>query len=202
MQLGGPLGHLHLELVPGCAKLFLCLSPLVDQAGILKGRRGLIRSKREQHLFDRGRKIAAFACGSDQPAVAVDTNWEGNRAARLGVVADVGNDRLPWELNPRGGVIFKPFRKPLPCAAACDVDCSSAIGIAQTHEGKVELQQRDEGVGESGCHARGFPPGPRSRDRRQRDEIPQRRLQAEELSVGVDVHLVPDAGTDGRLLLP
>ena len=83
MQLGCPLDHLHLEPVPGCAKLFLCPSPLLDQARILKGRRGLIRSQREQRLFDRGRKVAAFACGGDQSAVAGDPNWEGNRAERF-----------------------------------------------------------------------------------------------------------------------
>ena len=104
-----------------------------------------------------------------------------------------------------GFAFFTPAFVPgnrLAIYGARDVDRSSAIGIAQTHEGKVELQQRDQGVGESGCHGRRVPAGPYSRDRRKRDEIPQRGLQAEELGVGIDVHLVRNAGAGMRLLLP
>ena len=60
----------------------------------------------------------------------------------------------------------------------------------------------DQGVGEPGCHGGRVPAGPYSRDRRKRDQIPQRGLQAEELGVGIDVHLVRNAGASMRLLLP
>ena len=125
----------------------------------------MIRGKRQQQPFDRRREVAARAGSGKQPVVAVDADRHGNAAARFGFVADIGNDRSTGERNARG-VIFKPFRKPLPGTAARELDCFIPVRIAQTHEGEVDLQQRDQRVGESGCHGRGFPADPHSRDRR------------------------------------
>jgi hypothetical protein len=36
LDLGGPLGHLHLELVAGLAERFFCPLPLVDEADALE----------------------------------------------------------------------------------------------------------------------------------------------------------------------
>jgi hypothetical protein len=44
MQLGGPLGHLHLEQVVRLAELVFCPFPLVDEACALECSSGVIRS--------------------------------------------------------------------------------------------------------------------------------------------------------------
>jgi hypothetical protein len=119
----------------------------------------------QQQLVRRSWKIAALACGSDHPRLTVDTYADGNAATRLRAATDVAKDLLSWELSARGAVNFEPFRKSLPRVAASDLDCFSAIRVAQAHERKVELQQFGELVGKPSRHGKRIPPGPDGRDR-------------------------------------
>jgi len=45
LQLGGPLGHLHLERVASLAELFFCPFPLVDEACALERSGSVVRSE-------------------------------------------------------------------------------------------------------------------------------------------------------------
>jgi hypothetical protein len=196
-QFGCPLDHLHLELVSGMAKLFLGPPALLDETRVLECRRGLIRRKGQQQLIRRGWELAvSTGCGDHTPLTA-DTYADGNPAARLCAVADVGNDLSAGGRRARGAMTFQPFRKPRPRLPARDLDRSSAIGIAQAHERKVELQQVDQLVGKTGCDGRRFPPGPDRRDRGKRHEIPKHRSQAEDLGIGIDVHFLRHAAYAG-----
>jgi hypothetical protein len=145
----------------------------------------VIRGQGQQQLVDRRREVAAHPRGGDEAAVAFDTDGDGNTATRLRVVTDVGNDRPMGELG-RGALTFQPVRKPLPRIAARDVDCS-AVWTAQPHEGKVELQQRYECIGEPGGQGSRTFPRPRHRDREQGGQIPQRRLQAKGAGLAIDL---------------
>ena len=153
----------------------------------MEGRRGVIRGQGQQQLVDRRRKVAARSRSGDEAAVAIDTDGDGNTATRLRGVTNVGHDR-PMGESRRSALTFQPVWKPLPRIAARDVDCS-AVWTAQPHEGKVELQQRYECIGEPGCHGRRAFPVPRRRDREQADQVPQRRLQAEGVGVAIDLQL-------------
>src|SRR3954466_8324296 len=103
-QFGCALGHLHLELVSSFAKLFFRPCALLDESCALKCRGGLIRGKRQQQLVRRRRKVAAFGGGSDPPRLATEADWDGNAAAGLRLVADVGNELLTGKPSTRGEV--------------------------------------------------------------------------------------------------
>ena len=90
-QFGCPLGHLHLELVSGLAKLFFRPPPLMDQAGVRKCCRGVIRSEGKQQLVNLGGKVGTFGDRSNHTALGIDTDGNDNTAAWLDAAADVGN---------------------------------------------------------------------------------------------------------------
>ena len=78
-------------------------------------------------------------------------------ARREDVLAGVGDDgALVAAPSIRGELTLQPFWKPPPRGPAGDVDRFSAPGVAQAHEGKVELQQSDQRVDEPRRH--GFGP--------------------------------------------
>ena len=202
MQLGGPLGHLDLERVASLAELVFCPFPLVDEARALERGGGVICSEGQQQLVHRRGKVAAFGGGGNHTSLAVDADRDGEAGSPRRVVADVGNDLLAREWIARGEAAFKPFRKARPRAPPRHLDRSATTGVAQAHEGKIELQQADQCVGEPGRHRRRLASDPHGRDRRQRHEVPQHRLQAGDLGVGIDVHSDRRAAADVRLLLP
>ncbi len=90
-QLGGPLGHVHLQLVPGLAELFFGPHPLVDEGRALECRRSVIRGQAEQKLVDL-RGEAERDHRPRPPALAIDTDGDDDTAIWLDAAADVGND--------------------------------------------------------------------------------------------------------------
>ena len=89
-QLGGPLGHLHLQLVPGLAELFFGPHPLVDEGRALKCRRSVIGGQAQQKLVSLRGKADAIT-GRGHHALAIDTDGDDNTAIWLDAAADVGN---------------------------------------------------------------------------------------------------------------
>ena len=82
-QFGCPLGHLHLELVSGFAKLFFGSRALVDEACALKCCRSVIRGKAKQQLVNLRGKVDAITGRSNHTALGIDTDGNDNTAARL-----------------------------------------------------------------------------------------------------------------------
>ena len=83
-QFGGPLGHRHLEFVPGDTELLICPSPFVDEACVLEVGRCLIPQQSESRSRSScSRKVASCAGGGDQPAVAMEANQDDDAAALL-----------------------------------------------------------------------------------------------------------------------
>ena len=91
-QLGCPLGHLGLKHVPGPAKLLFCPRALVDQGGVLKGRRGVIRGQSEHELVGLGGKADATTGRGNDTALGIDADGNGDTAACPATTVDVGND--------------------------------------------------------------------------------------------------------------
>ena len=91
-QLGRPLIHLRLKLVPGLAKLLFGPRALVDEARALKCCRSMVRSKAKQQLVNLRRKVEATTGRRDHAALGIDTDRNDNTATRLDAAADVGND--------------------------------------------------------------------------------------------------------------
>ena len=140
-------------------------------------------------------EIAAFGGGGDDAAFATAADRDGNAAARSRPVANVGNQLFACEASIRAELTLKPFWKPPPRGPSGDVDRFSATGVAQAHEGKVELQQSDQCVDEPRRHGLGPWLGrgggalhPHGRDGFERNEIPQQRAQTKNLGVGIDLH--------------
>jgi hypothetical protein len=111
----------------------------VDEARALKCCRGVIRSDRQQQLIHRRGKVAAFGGGCNHTSLAVYADGHDQAASPQRVILDVANDLLARERSARGEAVFQPFRKARPRAPPRDIDRSSATGVAQAHEGKVEL---------------------------------------------------------------
>src|SRR5260370_24232161 len=113
-SLGCPLHHLHLQLVPGLAKLLFGPRALVDEARALKCCRSVITSKARQKLVNlRGKVDATTGCGN-HTALGIDTDGNDNTVAWLDVAAGVRNDLHTPEPPTPGQITFPPFRKPLP----------------------------------------------------------------------------------------
>ena len=158
-QLGGPLSHLDLQHVPGLAELLFSPRALVDEGGVLKGRRSVIRGQAEQEPVDlRGKADAIRGRGNDA-ALGIDTDRDDNTAAWPGTAVDVGNDLNSGEPAALGKMTFQPGRKRLPCRAPHDVNCVSGTGNGQANEHKFKVQQFDQCVGKPRRHGGRLPVG-------------------------------------------
>ena len=83
---------------------------------------------------------------------------------------------------------FQRFAKVRPRAAACDLDRPDATRVTHAHECVLQLQHFDQGIRKAGRHFFRLPSDRHGRDGRERDEVSQRRLQAEWIEIDVDRH--------------
>ena len=82
-QLGRPLIHLNLKLVPGLAKLLFGPRAVMDEARALKCCRSVVRSKAKQQLVNLRGKVEATTGRGDHTALGIDTDRNDNTATRL-----------------------------------------------------------------------------------------------------------------------
>src|SRR3984957_18957275 len=187
-QLGGPLSHAGLQHVPGPAKLLFSRRALVDEGGVLEGRRSVIRSQAEQEPVDLRGKADATAGRGNDTALGVDTDRNGNTPEWPGSAADVGDDLNSCEPAVLGKMTFQPGRKRIPRRAPHDVGCVSGTGNAQANEHRFKLQQFDQCVGKPRRHGGRLPVGQRRRDSGQRHEISEYGSQDADLSIRIARH--------------
>src|ERR1700730_9561315 len=140
LQLGGPLRHLHLEFVAGFTKLLRALAYRFLDACRPKCRCRMIRGHRKQQLVNLGWKVGAITRRRNQTALGSDADGDDDAAAALRAIANVANDFPARQAAVDGEMILQPFRKCWPCGSPRDFYRGTAVGIAQTHKSKVEVQ--------------------------------------------------------------
>jgi hypothetical protein len=144
---------------------------ILDEACHPKCRRGLIGGHGEQQVVDFAGKVGAITRRGNQTNFGIDTDRKDNAATRPRAIADAWNTFAAQEATAFGEVGLQPFQKPWPRFSARNFDGGTAIGIAQTHEGAVQVQRYDQQVSKVGGDGKRFSSYPRHRDARQCHEI-------------------------------
>ena len=160
----------------------------------------MVRSHREEQQVDLGGKIAAIARRSYQTALRIDADGNHEAAAWL-PAADVGNDLPARQPADHGEVPLQPLRKLLPSVPPGHFDRGAARRIAQADESKIEAQGSDQDVGKAACDVARLAPYPRHRQSGNRQQIPQRRSQPQDLAVGFHLHSARHCALARRLPL-
>lgn len=119
-QLGRPLGHLYLQLIPGLAEFGFGPNPLVDEGCALKCCRRVVGGQAQQKLVGL-RGEAGATTGRGHHALGIDADRDDHPAAWLDA-ADIGNDLHAREPAALGEMMVQPFRERLPCVPPRDVD--------------------------------------------------------------------------------